>query len=881
MSYHNTSDDANETPSVEETVFEQLLRQEHDGKMLMGALYYAQLGFPVFPVDIITDANGKTRKKPCVTDWQNGGASTNVHQVVSWWKQGGDFEGKLIGVQVGAGSGWGVIDVDCKNGAKGFESLQKLADELLPLASSTELVFGSLSPAERLSPSALARTRSGGLHLWYRLGGKRGVRGRNKIRGLPGLEFKATGQYVVVAPSDGYEWLKYLPAEREPGIVSDDYLATAPVIDEKLIARLLEGGAGESGSDGSHGSDNDGYDDDLKTVIKGEGAALLKQAVHQLMTTPEGEGNNTLYQVAMDLYPYAVLGELSRAEIDIAILDAIRGWYDDYDSTPQGTLNSAWNRTNQRTVSFLPDWPAGMSGDQGSVSLVDKSTNLRPIDTSDNTYKTNYSGAFNSAKNRGLDDAAAAEYATKHAEQAVETAQVVSTAAKPDVFAMLPEELWESRPVFKRIQLAAQSRKASPDAVLHCVLTRLAAMRSHRIVFDSGESDGESSLNFFNVIIGPPGGYKSVAAKTAWKLIDPPPLLAWKGEQPLGTGEGLLEDFMGLIEKETGEINKDGTPKIVKVKEQVLHNALFYVDEGQTLNTLTFKRKDATLGSVLRQLWGGDTTGMTNASEQTSRTLRGGTYSLGIAVGYQPQIAMELINDHGTGLPQRFLWSWSKNPRAPHARIKWPGRLDIDMANLMASELKVIDFPDSVKDEIDSESSGRLRGELPDLGELDGHEPFMLCKIAALLALLDSRASVNEDDWRLAKVILKTSCEIRDKLVQQATDKMNAELFEKQQRTVRTQVASAMAVKSIVDPNVLRIAHRVWMKVQEAGDNVLTEAAVWKLLAARDRPFRDDVMKYLLNQAWIELKEPPTDQRAGAKQSTPLLSLGTTQPRVE
>lgn len=337
-----------------ETIFDLLLKEEHGTQALYAALYYAALGLPVFPVKIVVDKTGKEQKTPCIKDWPNA-ASTDSAVVARWWTE--LAPGAMVGVVTGHRSGWGVIDVDCKNGGGGYDSLQRLADEIAPPASNArELAFGDIASHERLKPAGIAQTRSGGLHLWYRLGERSKVRGRNKIRGLPNLEFKATGHYVVAPPSEGYVWLRHLPAESEPGVASEEFLSTCPPIPPALLARLLE----------ETGGDSDSPDDDgLKIVERGVGDRLLTEAVRTLMTTPEGSGNDTVYQVCCDLYPYVPLGELTKVQVDQAVAAGIRGWGAD-EGTIAGTMASAWRRTGERTVRFNTDtWPAAMNGATG------------------------------------------------------------------------------------------------------------------------------------------------------------------------------------------------------------------------------------------------------------------------------------------------------------------------------------------------------------------------------------------------------------------------------------------------------------------------------------------------------------------------------------
>jgi P4 family phage/plasmid primase-like protien len=138
------------------------------------ALEYAARGWKVFPC--LPD--GKAPMTP--TGFKD--ASKDPDRIREWWAKTPDAN---IGLATGMSSGIVVLDVDVKNGAKGEESFATLPD---------------------LPPSRMARTPSGGRHLYYIP--------RNPLKSriglLPGLDFKAEGGYVLAPGSEikgsRYEW---------------------------------------------------------------------------------------------------------------------------------------------------------------------------------------------------------------------------------------------------------------------------------------------------------------------------------------------------------------------------------------------------------------------------------------------------------------------------------------------------------------------------------------------------------------------------------------------------------------------------------------------------------------------------------------------------
>lgn len=361
------NDSTNDDDGSDQTVFDQLtLLERLEERLMYGALFYAGLGMPVFPVKFVENEKGKKIKKPCIKDWPNE-ATTDPEQIVYWWTH--EFAGAMIGVVTGKRSGWCVLDVDCKNGSRGFESLTTLADELIPVKPSTQIAFGELLPEERLKPAGLARTQSGGLHLWYRLDERhRETRGKNVIRGLPGLELKATGTYVVAAPSDGYEWVRQLPVREKGDLTVEERLAGATTIPEELLYRLLDGSADGSGSggDGGGGTLTDADGQELKLVSRGGGRDRMSSLTQTLMTTPEGQGNNTVFRQCCDVYPYVVLRELGHAEVDRAVMAGVARWGADEDAI-KATMRSAWKKTQERRCRFLDEVMPDLSGDDSVV----------------------------------------------------------------------------------------------------------------------------------------------------------------------------------------------------------------------------------------------------------------------------------------------------------------------------------------------------------------------------------------------------------------------------------------------------------------------------------------------------------------------------------
>lgn len=143
-------------------------RADSAPKLLDAALTYAAAGWPVFPCV-------PTMKTP-LTNHGFKDATTDPRQITGWWAR---HPRANVAVATGA-PGPDVLDVDTKDGRGGMD--------LFSRACRAGLVRGA---------TALVRTPSGGLHVWFTGTDQRGgAVGLNKA-----LELKARGGYVLLPPS--------------------------------------------------------------------------------------------------------------------------------------------------------------------------------------------------------------------------------------------------------------------------------------------------------------------------------------------------------------------------------------------------------------------------------------------------------------------------------------------------------------------------------------------------------------------------------------------------------------------------------------------------------------------------------------------------------
>jgi hypothetical protein len=390
----------------------------------------------------------------------------------------------------------------------------------------------------------------------------------------------------------------------------------------------------------------------------------------------------------------------------------------------------------------------------------------------------------------------------------------------------LPEEFWGARELFKRIRQAAWASGSHPDAVLGCVLARAAGAVGHEVLFDSGRG-GPGTLSLFVCLLAPSGVGKTDAYNAATTLVRLPDHLTdyWGEPDPdvfrdglaLSTGEGIAETFMGVVERETGRMvtkgrgrNAQPEPEMERVRTVVRHRACFFMDEGELLTTLIHGRQGSTLGPTLRTAWVGQALSQANASEEKFRYVPKRSYSMGVIIGYQPDVAVALLADVGPGTPQRFLWFGAQDTEMPEDPCEWPEPVTLPPNGAPTG---IIEFPAEIKRWLRAQHRGKHRGEIV-VDPMDSHEPLMRCKLTALLCYLDGRMMVNRDDWILAGMIWATSRSIRDRLIgyrdQEAAARKSREREDK-----LNSAAAEEAVRLRVSSDIERVARRIARKVSE------------------------------------------------------------------
>jgi hypothetical protein len=155
------------------------------------ALAYARdRGWPVFPTKLVPRPDGTFDKVPCVK-WAKDEAdraavdARDPSTIRKWWRR---WPEAVISIPTGSRSGIIVLDIDCKKGRNGFDTLADLGKAILP-------------------DTPISHTPSGGVHVYFART-ELEIRNSAGTKGLgTGLDIRGDGGQVVLPSSDsGYWW---------------------------------------------------------------------------------------------------------------------------------------------------------------------------------------------------------------------------------------------------------------------------------------------------------------------------------------------------------------------------------------------------------------------------------------------------------------------------------------------------------------------------------------------------------------------------------------------------------------------------------------------------------------------------------------------------
>jgi hypothetical protein len=367
--------------------------------------------------------------------------------------------------------------------------------------------------------------------------------------------------------------------------------------------------------------------------------------------------------------------------------------------------------------------------------------------------------------------------------------------------------LWGAMPQLQAIHDWARYSCVAPWVLLGAILTIIDASIPPYVVLPPVVGR-PASLNTFCAVVGPSGAGKSSAFTLAQYCID---LQAPNVKLP-GTGEGLVKQFVAMVEEPIEGTDNDAdppkgrtrAPRTRLVQRQHAESVLMFISEVATLNAVGFGRGGATLLPMLTAGGSGEALGASNADPQRSLHLGQHQYRLAVLVGLQPKLSGLLIEAGADGgFPQRFLFlpcvdegapSVDEWPEGPHRIGRPAGLVDVEKTwpRVHAPTQKLLGFTP-----LDDDAQGaveqieltvckaaerairvaavsRLRGEESDL---DGHALLMREKVAALMSVLfGGDGSIDEYVWEQAGFVMKVSDQTRTGIIE-VLDSQRVEVF--------------------------------------------------------------------------------------------------------
>lgn len=393
-----------------------------------------------------------------------------------------------------------------------------------------------------------------------------------------------------------------------------------------------------------------------------------------------------------------------------------------------------------------------------------------------------------------------------------------------------PDAIWQARPALEHIERAARSGLASPWAVLGVALVNVAATVPPHITLPP-LIGGPASLNYFAAIVGGSGLGKGAAVAVADRSLSYPMTAP---RRPLGSGEGMAR---AIGHQETIE-TQDGAKLTTTVIDEP--SIVFEASEVDQLAALT-GRTGATLMPQLRSAWSGEQLGASYAAREKAVIIGAHDYRLGLILGVQPRRAAALLDEQDGGTPQRFGWFHAADPDA-RAGLRWPGVREVPKIDWPLSP-SCMEIPATAEREIVGNRLRVLHGH----GQaLDGHAQLTRLKTAALLAVLDGRTDVDEDDWRLAGLVSEHSRQAREVCVRAVRE---VEIDAAKQRAETRAHAEDAHEQTREALNLERVARSIETKLADGQPK--TRGTINRLLAGRDRHLTDLALTKLVTEKRI------------------------------
>jgi hypothetical protein len=375
---------------------------------------------------------------------------------------------------------------------------------------------------------------------------------------------------------------------------------------------------------------------------------------------------------------------------------------------------------------------------------------------------------------------------------------------QPGTLGKYEDTFWAAQPSLRHIFAWAMARYASPWAVLGEVLAEVIChtppwVQLPPIGAASEDGDGNGSLNMLLALVGKSGAGKKEARDAARLAFRWHGLLGSIPDQvprkPLGSGEGLAKcfGFARRVEGDDWETILRDPSAIVEIPE---------IDTYAAIES----RKGSTLSPELRKLYSGEELGFQYSEGSKRVIIEPQTYRACIVAGVQPGRGDVILGATDGGFAQRWVWfptldaRVELDPEEPDFAEGWKPPRAITEWDPEGPPL-VMRRCETATREIRQAAVDRHKGK----GDaLSAHALFTQCKVAAGLALLERRVSISEQDWELARYVMKKSDQTREMVASELRAKRaRANIARGRDEGERKAVADATAAETRVERNIL------------------------------------------------------------------------------
>jgi hypothetical protein len=384
---------------------------------------------------------------------------------------------------------------------------------------------------------------------------------------------------------------------------------------------------------------------------------------------------------------------------------------------------------------------------------------------------------------------------------------------------------WALRPTYTHLHQFARSRLVAPWAVLGATLARVATAAPPTATLPPIVG-GKASLNAFIALVGPPGAGKNAAVSVAKEALQTPPI----DTVPLGSGEGISHMFM----RRPRPTKADPDPE----PEQYREKCLVTIGEIDTFMAVA-GRRGATLGAQIRQAAMGEELGFFYVDTSKRLLVPEHSYRLCVIAGIQPKRAGSILvgPEADGGTPQRFIWLPALDPTlTERAAEVAPMRWDPPIWPDRGTHLGVCGLA------WDHVTARRIEAVQAGLDEMEAHATLLRLRVAAILALIDGRTTVAEDDWHISQIVMDMSTLTREHCVQVLCEVA----AETNRRQGEAEAARAAVLEVSADERTMsRVCNAVVRKLAKVGGPV-SQGQLNKTLAGRDRAYLDAALDRLL-----------------------------------